>query len=253
MRWADEGIVLGGRPHGETSVIAEIFTREHGRTLGLVKGGRSRRIRPLLQTGNVLKAEWRARLDDQLGVYTVELARASSSAVWDDAQALRGLTAMAALIQLLPERDPHPKLFQAAAAYLDRAASEGFAAELVRFELSLLDELGFGLDLRTCAATGGSADLIYVSPKSGQAVSASAGEPYRDKLLALPPFLRSGAERGLPPHTEIAAGFALTGHFLEKCVFEPSARAMPRARDELARHYMRLAEVERSGEKDSRR
>jgi DNA repair protein RecO (recombination protein O) len=243
MRWADEAIMLAGRPHGETSVIAEMFTREHGRTLGLVKGGRSRRIRPLLQIGNVLKVEWRARLDDQLGVYTVELARASSSAVWDDAGALCALTALAALLQVLPERDPHPRLYDASTHYLEQAASPQFAAELARFELLLLDELGFGLELKSCVATGSTDELIYVSPKSGQAVSAEAGEPYKHRLLPLPRFLSEPMSRKAPePEPEdIAAAFRLTGHFLEKCVFEPSGRPMPRARSEFVRRFEHLA------------
>lgn len=234
--------MLAGRPHGETSVIAEIFTREHGRTAGLVKGGRSRRIRPMLQIGNVLRVEWRARLDDQLGVYTVELARAYSSEVWDDALALKAMTALTALMHVLPERDPHPKLFAAAITYLERSASPQFAMEFVRFELQLLDELGFGLELRRCAATGASTGLAYVSPRSGQAVSAEAGEPYRDKLLPLPPFLLrdNGGIPAAEPH-EIADGFALTGYFLERHVFEPAGKPMPRAREELAAYYTRSA------------
>lgn len=243
MRWADEGIMLAGRPHGETSVIADIFTREHGRTLGLVKGGRSRRIRPLLQTGNLLKVEWRARLDDQLGVYTVELARAFPSLLWDDATALRALTAMAGLVQVLPERDPHPGLFDAAREWLESADAPDFLGGLVRFELQLLEELGFGLDLRRCAATGATDDLVYVSPKSGQAVSSSAGEPYRDRLLPLPEFLKSAGARS-EDVSEIVLGFRLTGHFLERHVFEPAGKPLPQPRAELARHLERLAALE---------
>jgi DNA repair protein RecO (recombination protein O) len=242
MRWADEGIVLGGRPYGESSVIAEIFTCEHGRAMGLVKGGRSRRIRPLLQTGHLLNVEWRARLDEQLGVYTLELVRASSLAVWDDARALAALTAMTALLQYLPERDPHRRLYAAARGYLESAAEPGFAARLVRFELLLLDELGFGLELRSCAASGAVENLIYVSPKSGQAVSAEAGAPYRDKLMRLPEFLvRETGEA--PAARDVADGFALTGYFLERHVFEPEGRVMPRARDELIRSVERDAQA----------
>jgi DNA repair protein RecO (recombination protein O) len=229
--------MLAGRPHGETSVIAEMFTREHGRMPGLVKGGRSRHIRPLLQTGNLLKLEWRARLDDQLGVYTLELLRASSSSVWDDAGALSAMTALTALLQVLPERDPHPRLYEASRHYLDRAAMPGFAAELARFELVLLDELGFGLELRSCAATGCADHLTYVSPKSGQAVSAEAGEPYKDRLLPLPGFLLADNTQAMPEPHDIADAFRLTGHFLEKCVFEPAGRPMPRARADIIRRF----------------
>ena len=192
MRWADDGIFLSGRPHGETSVIANIFTRANGRTHGLVKGGRSRRIRPLLQTGNGLRVEWRARLEDQLGVYTVELTDPAAARILDDKLALAGMNAVAALLQVLPERDPHPKLFDAVNECLAQAGGAAFPASIARFELTLLDELGFGLDLSKCAATGSAENLIYVSPRSGQAVSQDAGEPYRDKLLPLPAFLLEG-------------------------------------------------------------
>ena len=244
MRWADKGIVLGGRPFGETSVIAEIFTCEHGRTFGLVKGGRSRRNRPLLQAGNILDTEWRARLDDQLGVFTVELVRSSSALVWDDPRALAALNTLAAHLQVLPERDPHRRLYEAAAAYLEHAAEPGFAARLVRFELLLLDELGFGLELRSCAATGTAENLVYVSPRSGQAVSSAAGAPYRDKLLRLPAFIK-GADVQTPHDQDIADGFALTGHFLKQHVFEPQGWSLPQARNDLlhlmARHSERLS------------
>src|SRR6516165_623173 len=144
MRWADDGIFLNGRPHGETGVIANIFTRNNGRAHGLVKGGRSRRIRPVLQTGNGLKVEWRARLDDQLGVYTIELTEATAARALDDRLALAGVNAVAALLQVLPERDPHPKLFGEADACLKAAGSAVFSVEIIRFELRFLEELGFG-------------------------------------------------------------------------------------------------------------
>ncbi len=241
MRWSDDGIFLSGRPHGESSVIANIFTRANGRTHGLVKGGRSRRIRPILQTGNALTVEWRARLDDQLGVYTVELAGPTAAKVLDDKLALAGVNAVAALLQVLPERDPHPKLFDAAQDCLASAGEAAFPASIVRFELRLLDELGFGLDLTKCAATGSAGDLIYVSPKSGQAVTRLAGEPYRDKLLPLPGFLVDGLMSGAPDGRDVVRGLAMTGYFLKAHVFAETGRAMPRAREE----YARL--LERSG------
>jgi DNA repair protein RecO (recombination protein O) len=235
MRWADDGIFLHGRPHGETSVIADIFTRANGRTPGLVKGGRSRRIRPILQTGNGMKVEWRARLDDQLGVYTVELTEPTAARVLDDKLSLAGLTALAALLRVLPERDPHPKLFDAALECLRMAGGDGFPAALIRFELRFLDELGFGLDLSKCAATGRTNDLAYVSPKSGQAVSREAGEPYRNKLLPLPGFLSADAESAHPSGSDIADGLTLTGYFLEAHVFGETNQPMPAAREELVR------------------
>ena len=235
MRWADDGIFLSGRPHGESSVIADIFTRENGRTRGLVKGGRSRRIRPILQTGNGLKVEWRARLDDQLGVYTVELTEPTASRVLDDKLSLAGITALAALLQALPERDPHPRLFDAAKACLSAAGEESFPASLIRFELRFLEELGFGLNLTACAATGRTNDLAYVSPKSGQAVTREAGEPYRDRLLPLPAFLRSAPGTEQPCHADLQAAFAMTGHFLGAHVFEETGRPIPKAREEFTR------------------
>jgi len=235
MRWADDGIFLSGRPHGETSVIANIFTRANGRTHGLVKGGRSRRIRPILQTGNGLKVEWRARLDDQLGVYTVELAEATAARVLDDKLALAGVNALASLLLVLPERDPHPKLYDAVIECLASAATARFPASIIRFELKFLDELGFGLDLSKCAATGRSDGLIYVSPRSGQAVTRDAGEPYRDKLLPLPGFLLDGLTSGSPAGRDVVQGLAMTGYFLNAHVFAETGRAMPRAREEFAR------------------
>ena len=231
MRWADDGIFLLGRPHGETSVIADIFTRENGRARGLVKGGRSRRIRPILQTGNGLKVEWRARLDDQLGVYTAELTEATASRVLDDELSLAGVTALAALLQILPERDPHPRLFDAARACLKAAGETRFPVALIRFELRFLDELGFGLNLTVCAATGRKDDLAYVSPKSGQAVSREAGEAYRDRLLALPAFLMSAEGTDRPCHADLQSAFAMTGHFLGAHIFTETGRPIPKARE----------------------
>ncbi len=235
MRWSDDGIFLTGRPHGETSVIANIFTRGNGRTHGLVKGGRSRRIRPLLQTGNGLKVEWRARLDDQLGVYTMELTEATAARVLDDKLALAGVNAIAALLLVLPERDPHPRLFDEAKRCLACAGSAEFPASIIRFELRFLDELGFGLDLTKCAATGRRDELAYVSPKSGQAVTRAAGEPYRDKLLPLPSFLVEELQSGPPAGSDVVNGLAMTGYFLQAHVFAENGKAMPKAREEFAR------------------
>jgi DNA repair protein RecO (recombination protein O) len=235
MRWTDDGIFLLGRPHGETNVIADIFTRNHGRTSGLVKGGRSRRLRPLLQTGNGLSVDWRARLEDQLGVYTIELVKATAARLLDDKLALFGVTALASLLQVLPERDPHPKLFEAAIDCLASAGEENFPVLMIRFEFSMLDELGFGLDLSRCAATGRTDDLVYVSPRSGQAVAREAGEPYREKLLRLPDFMKPGRTGGSPSSSDIADGFNLTGYFLNVHVFSESNRPLPKAREEFAR------------------
>ena len=239
MQWNDEGVILSVRPHGETGAVLELFTRQHGRHLGLVHGGRSRKLRPILQIGNHVDATWKARLADNLGHFGVELRKGFAAHVMEDAAALAALTSMAALARLLPERDPHPNLFEITLfvlGYLGDAAV--WPALVVRWELALLDELGFGLDLASCAATGTMAGLIYVSPKSGCAVSAEAGEAYKDRLLALPGFLRAGGVAGAVTKEDIAAGFALTGYFLEARVLTPHNLEMPEARGRLV-SYLR--------------
>ncbi len=230
MEWSDEGIILGVRPHGETASVVELLTRAHGRHLGLVHGGRSRKLRPILQVGNHVEASWKARIADNLGHMSVETRRAYAAEVMDSALPLAGLAVLTSLARLLPERDPHPSLYEVSLfvlGFLDEP--DVWPALLVRWELALLDELGFGLDLTACAATGTNDELIYVSPKSGRAVSASAGEPYRDRLLALPGFLR-GRSQGHVSIEDIAAGFALTGHFLETRVFIPRGDTLPEVR-----------------------
>ncbi|HEY7086144.1 MAG TPA: DNA repair protein RecO [Hyphomicrobiaceae bacterium] len=230
MEWSDEGVILSVRPHGETGAVLELFTRAHGRHLGLVHGGRSRKLRPILQTGNHIDATWKARLTDHLGHFAIEPRRAFAAGVMDDAAALAALTSLAALSRLLPERDPHPNLYEVTLfvlGFLDERSV--WPALLVRWELALLEELGFGLDLASCAATGQTSELVYVSPKSGRAVSAVAGEPYKGRLLSLPAFLRRGPA-GDVTLADVRAGFALTGHFLETRVFRPRDLAMPQAR-----------------------
>src|SRR6059036_2384045 len=193
MEWTDEGIVLGVRRHGETSAIVELLTRSHGRHLGLVRGGAGSRMRPLLQPGNSVRAVWRARLDEHLGYYAVEGVRLRAATVLASSHVVYGVTHLASLARLLPERDPHEGIYELLDRTLDDFDDVGeAAAHLIKFELAMLAELGFGLDLETCAATGGTTELIYVSPKSGRAVSRRAGEPYRERLLPLPAFLRQG-------------------------------------------------------------
>ena len=234
MDWTDEGIVLSVRAHGETAAVVELLTRAHGRHLGLVMGGRSRKLRPVLQTGNHVDARWRARLESQLGHLTVELRQGHAARLLDSAAGLNALTSIAALAHLLAERDPHPNLFEVTLFVLDLIADEALLpALLVRWELALLDELGFGLDLRTCAASGTNDDLVWVSPRTGRAVSASAGEPYRNKLLALPAFLTPGGGNRGVTGADVQAGFRLTGHFLKTRALEPRGLTLPEARGRL--------------------
>jgi DNA repair protein RecO (recombination protein O) len=229
MEWIDEGIVLGARRHGETSIILELMTRTHGRHLGLVRGGSGPRMRGILQSGNAVRATWRARLDEHLGHYLVEPANLRAAGFMDRAHALHGVTHLAAMCRLLAEREPHVALYDALEAILDRLADSRVVAPLVaRFELDFLAELGFGLDLAACAATGTKDDLIFVSPRSGRAVSRAAGEPYRDKLMRLPVFLR---QDDLPPLPgDLADAFVLTGFFLDRHAFGPRGLPLPEAR-----------------------
>jgi len=230
MEWTDTGIVLGTRRHGEANAILELMTRAHGRHLGLVRGGAGTRLKPVLQPGNSLAATWRARLDEHLGYYTVEGIDLRAASFLPAAHAVYGVTHLAALCRLLPERDPHEAVFDALEEALATLADPAAVAVLIaRFELQLLAELGFGLDLSSCAATGELADLVYVSPKSGRAVSRAAGAAWRDRLLALPAFL--GEEGAAPPSPdEHAAAFALTGFFLDRHLYAPHGTALPDAR-----------------------
>jgi DNA repair protein RecO (recombination protein O) len=234
VEWADIGIVLGARRHGETSAVVELMTREHGRHLGLVRGGSGARLKPVLQTGNLVSAKWRARLDEHLGYYAIEGLDLRAASYLSAAHALYGLNHLAALCRLLPERDPHQPVFdllEHTIAQLETPLSA--AAQVAHFELALLAELGFGLDLDSCAATGTTAELVYVSPRSGRAVSREAGEPWRDKLLALPAFFSADAQEGqsgMPSAAELRNGFALTGFFLARHVYEPRGESLPEAR-----------------------
>jgi DNA repair protein RecO (recombination protein O) len=235
VEWTDIGIVLGARRHGETSAIVELMTREHGRHLGLVRGGAGSRLRPVLQTGNLVSATWRARLDENLGYYVVEAIDQRAASYLSAAYALYGLHHLAALCRLLPERDPHRPVFDLLEHTIAELGAPLPAAALIAcFELQLLAELGFGLDLDSCAATGTTADLVYVSPKSGRAVSRQAGEPWRDKLLALPAFLSAGGLEEqplrLPSQAELRDGFALTGFFLARHVYDPRGEPLPVSR-----------------------
>ena len=217
--------MLGVKRHGEANAILELLTREHGRHLGLVRGGFGSRLKPILQAGNSVSATWRARLDEHLGNYAVEGLRLRAANYFSASHAIYGVSHLAALMRLLPERDPHAGLYTALDNILDHLDDAALAAPMVvRFELQLLSELGFGLDLERCVATGVSGDLVYVSPKSGRAVSRAAGEPWADKMLRLPEFLRHGET--MPTGQDLADGFALTGYFLTRHALEAHGLAL---------------------------
>jgi DNA repair protein RecO (recombination protein O) len=229
MQWTDEGIVLGVKRHGETSVILELMTQARGRHLGLVRGGVGTRLRGVLQPGNSLRATWRARLDEHLGNYAVEGINLRAAGFLTAAHAVHGVTHLAALCRLLAEREPHGAIYGALEDILDRLDEPRIAAPAIaRFELAFLAELGFGLDLESCAATGATTELVYVSPRSGRAVSRAAGEAYHDKLMVLPAFLRDDAMPASP--ADLASAFALTGFFLDRHAFAPRGLAMPEVR-----------------------
>ena len=229
MEWAGRGLILGLKKHGESSVILELMTRAHGRHLGVVKGGRSKTMQPVLQPGNEVEAVWRAQLEEHLGLYVVEAAVLRTDLLISSAQALHGVNHLGALLRLLPERDPHPGLYERAQVLLAQLAGPLAPALFVHFELTILAELGFGLDLDQCAATGRREDLIYVSPKSARAVSRDAGAPWASKLLPLPAFLRESP--GAPAsREEICAGFHLTEFFLARDVFTPRGLKVPDSR-----------------------
>ncbi|MCR9139095.1 MAG: DNA repair protein RecO [Alphaproteobacteria bacterium] len=230
MQWQDEGIVLGVKRHGESSAIVEIMTREHGRHLGLVRGGRSRRMQPVLQPGNGVSVTWRARLDQHLGSFQIEPVELRAARLMETGTGVYGVQAMGALLRLLPERDPHGHLFEALGIILNHLHQPMDAGELfVRFEIAVLEDLGFGLDLTRCAATGAKNQLQFVSPKSGRAVSREAGMPWQDKLLTLPSFLADGSRHAADP-TSLEEAFRLTGFFLHRHVYEPRGMEMPDSR-----------------------
>ncbi|HVV66141.1 MAG TPA: DNA repair protein RecO [Rhizomicrobium sp.] len=239
MDWSDDAIVLSVRPLGESGAILEALTRAHGRHLGLVRGGASRRSRPLLQPGNTLRVHWRARLNEHLGSFAPELARARAGELMERRDALTGLNAFAAVAgAAMPERESHEPVFEAGEILLEAMMDDGldhWGPLFARWEAGLLDALGFGLDLSKCAATGRTDDLVYVSPKSGRAVSRDAGAIYKERLLALPAFLLGNQASVI--RADIIAGLKLTGYFLRERVLAPHGKDLPAARlrlDELA-------------------
>jgi DNA repair protein RecO (recombination protein O) len=245
MEWKDHGIVIARRHHGESAAIVSLLTREHGRHLGLVRGGAGRRAAGLYQPGNLVSAVWRGRLAEHLGSYACEPVQSFAARVMDDALRLGALLSACAIVETaLPEREPHRTLYDAMISLLGALEGEAWAAEYVRWECRCLADLGFGLDLTQCAVTGEAGDLAYVSPRSGRAVSREAGRPYADKLFALPSFLGDGGDVA-PTTASIVAGLEMTGHFLERNVLAASDRPMPRSRIQFVDRLRRSVTIPR--------
>ncbi|MBT5274919.1 DNA repair protein RecO [Candidatus Woesearchaeota archaeon] len=240
MEWSDQGIVLSARKHGETSAILTLMTRTKGVHAGLVRGGAGKRKRGDLQPGNRVETHWRGRLAEHLGTFTCEVVHAHAATLLDSPNALACLSAALALTEsALPEREPHPSIFEGLGILLASLEGDDWPSVYVKWELGLLGELGFGLDFSCCAATGVTDDLVYVSPKSGRAVSLQSGEPYKKSMLPLPPFLLRQGEGGSP--AEIVDGLALTGYFLERHVFgHLHSKNLPAARHRLIERLQRL-------------
>ncbi|MFD1883196.1 DNA repair protein RecO [Paracoccus pacificus] len=235
MEWRGEGTVIGRRPHGESALILDLFSVDAGRVSGLLPGGASARKAPITQLGCRLSVQWRARLNDQLGTLSVEPAGARPGLL-ASAAALDGVSAVSALlVTALAERDPHPRLYALTEDLLDAMDSGGpdWATDYVRWELALLEEMGFGLDLGSCAVNGSRRALAYVSPRTGRAVSREGAGEWAPRLLPLPPMLGGEGEGGL------RAALALTGHFLEQRLAEHTARPLPAARGRLVARLLR--------------
>ncbi|MGE3905706.1 MAG: DNA repair protein RecO [Reyranellaceae bacterium] len=231
MEWTDEAIVLEWRRHGESAAVATLLTPTQGRHAGLVYGGAGAKARALFQPGNHLRVVWRGRLAEQLGSFTAEMVTPHAALLMDDALRLDGLLSACAVAEgALPEREPHPAAYAGLQALLTSMAAEAWPAIYVKLELGLLQELGFGLDLESCALTGERDGLAFVSPRTGRAVTAAAAKPYKGKLLPLPPFLLAGADLSAVPADELKQGLALTGHFLERHVFWPHNKTLPAVR-----------------------
>lgn len=240
MEWSDRAIVLGALKHGEGHAVLEVLTQANGRAKGYVRGGSSRKQRPVLEAGNLVEVTWRGRLDEHLGTFRVELVRATAPELFRKPSRLAALGALTALLAaILPEREPCPDTYRRVLGFLamlgnDQVSDLGWGAELVRLEVMLLKTSGFGLDLAACAATGAVEDLIYVSPKTGRAVSSEAGEPYKDVLLPLPGFLSCGQEAS---REDVVAGFILTAHFISTHLLHSPNPAYDAARERLLSYF----------------
>lgn len=251
MEWQEPAVVLEVRPHGDAAAVVTLLTEAQGRHAGLARGGASRAQAPIWQRGNLVEARWVARLADQLGSLTGELVHPAAALAMDDPLALALLAAACAVADgALPDREPHPRSFAGLVSLVARLP--GGAAPLLpdylRWEAELLSELGYGLDLSRCALTGGTDDLAWVSPKSGRAVGAAAGEPWRDRLLPLPGFLLGqGGAVGQAGPAEWLAGLRLTGHFLARDAFGHQHKPLPPARERLQDRIALLASPAEAG------
>lgn len=234
MEWQGDGLILNTRKHGENSAIIDVLTRDKGRHMGLVRGGRSRTMRPVLQAGNLVNVVWRARLEDHLGAFSVEPHRMIVAGIIDDVHRLAGLTTITTLASLLPEREPHPRIYDASLLLIEHLQDDAiWPAVLVKWEMGLLEELGFGLDLSKCAVSGETVSLTHVSPRTGRAVCAREADPWKDKLLALPAFVAGPS--GEASNAEVIQGLKLTGHFLARHIFEPRGVSAPEQRQRILR------------------
>lgn len=237
IEWQDSGVILSARGHGENGGIVSVMTAQHGRAAGYVYGLSSSKTRGVLEIGNIVDIHWQAKSHDQLGSFSFELEHSSTADVIDDATKLTALQSACALAdKTMPEGEAHPGVYQGMRALLDGFATDIWAASYIFWEIGLLRELGFGLDLAKCVSTGETENLIYVSPKSGCAVSAGAGAIYKEKLLKLPPFLRGEARF---EDEDILDGLKLTGHFFLHRVFAPAHQPLPEPRQRLEEKYVK--------------
>ncbi|MGJ8626006.1 MAG: DNA repair protein RecO [Sulfitobacter sp.] len=239
MEWRDQGILLSARKHGETSSIIEMFTPTQGRHVGVVRGGTSRKVAPILQPGAQLDVVWRARLEDHIGSYSVEPVRSRAVAAMGDRLALAGLNTVTALLSFcLPEREAHAALYDRTQALLDLLGqTDVWPLAYLQWEMGLLEEMGYALDLSACAVTGATEGLCYVSPKSGRAVSLNGAGDWVDRLLPLPEVMRG---EGAGSNAEIAQGFVTTGYFLEQHLAQDlGGKPLPEARARFVEAFSR--------------
>lgn len=238
MEWQDEGIVLSATRHGESDAVLEVMTKNHGRSRGFMKGGLGRRNKANLQSGNYLQVNWRSRIETNLGRFTVELIHSPLGQMISDGARLSALAAVTSVVATtMPEHEEHPKVYEGLKALVgllenDEGGIAVWGSALAQLELGILAELGYGLDLTECAATGAKDGLVFVSPKSGRAVSGTAGEPYKSRLLPLPAFLCDG-HKSLPTQEAAADALKLTGYFLDRNVWLVHGKGQPAARERL--------------------